>query len=68
MKAYEAALPATSTRHAPWFAVPADDKRNARLIVASTIVNALQRLDLQYPKVDAKRRRELRALRRQLAR
>jgi PPK2 family polyphosphate:nucleotide phosphotransferase len=68
MKAYEAALAATSTRQAPWFAVPADDKRNARLIVASTIVNALQRLDLQYPKVDAKRRRELRALRRQLAR
>ena len=68
VKAYEAALAATSTRHAPWFAVPADDKRNARLIVASTIVNALQRLDLQYPKVDAKRRRELRALRRQLAR
>jgi PPK2 family polyphosphate:nucleotide phosphotransferase len=68
MKAYEAALAATSTRHAPWFAVPADDKRNARLIVASTIVDALQRLDLQFPKVDAKRRRELRALRRQLAR
>jgi PPK2 family polyphosphate:nucleotide phosphotransferase len=68
MKAYESALAATSTRHAPWFAVPADDKRNARLIVASTIVNALQRLDLQYPKVDAKRRRELRALRKQLAR
>ena len=68
VKAYEAALAATSTRHAPWFAVPADDKRNARLIVASTIVNALQRLDLQYPKVDARRRRELRALRRQLAR
>jgi PPK2 family polyphosphate:nucleotide phosphotransferase len=68
MRAYEAALPATSTRHAPWFAVPADDKRNARLIVASAIVGALQRLDLQYPRVDAERRRELRALRRQLAR
>ena len=68
MKAYEAALPATSTRHAPWFAVPADDKRNARLIVASAIVNALQQLDLKFPKVDAKRRSELRALRKQLAR
>jgi PPK2 family polyphosphate:nucleotide phosphotransferase len=68
MRAYESALAATSTRHAPWFAVPADDKRNARLIVASTIVEALQRLDLQYPKVDARRRRELQALRRQLAR
>jgi PPK2 family polyphosphate:nucleotide phosphotransferase len=68
MRAYEAALPATSTRNAPWFAVPADDKRNARLIVASTIVNALQQLDLQYPKLDARRRRELRGLRKQLAR
>jgi len=68
MKAYEAALPTTSTRHAPWFAVPADDKRNARLIVASAIVNALQQLDLKFPKVDAKRRSELRALRKQLAR
>jgi PPK2 family polyphosphate:nucleotide phosphotransferase len=68
MRAYEAALPATSTRHAPWFVVPADDKRNARLIVAHAIVDALERLDLKYPRVDAKRRRELLALRKQLLR
>jgi PPK2 family polyphosphate:nucleotide phosphotransferase len=67
MQAYEAALAATSTRNAPWFAVPADDKRNARLIVARAIVGALKDLDLRYPRVDGKRRRELRALRRQLA-
>jgi PPK2 family polyphosphate:nucleotide phosphotransferase len=67
-RAYESAIAATSTRHGPWYVVPADDKRNARLIVARTIVRALQKLDLRYPAVDAKRRRELLAIRRQLAR
>jgi len=67
-KAYEACLAATSTRHAPWHVVPADDKRNARLIVSRIIVDALERLDMRYPRVDAKHRRELRAMRRQLAR
>jgi PPK2 family polyphosphate:nucleotide phosphotransferase len=68
MNAYETALAATSTRRAPWYVVPADDKRNARLIVAHAIVDALRHLDLRFPHVDARRRRELRALRRQLAR
>jgi PPK2 family polyphosphate:nucleotide phosphotransferase len=68
MRAYEAAIGATSTRHGPWYVVPADDKRNARLIVASAIVHALDKLDLRYPRVDAKRRRELAAIRRRLDR
>jgi PPK2 family polyphosphate:nucleotide phosphotransferase len=67
-KAYEACLGATSTRRAPWYVVPADDKRNARLIVSHVIVDALKRLDIRYPRSDAKHRRELRAIRRQLAR
>jgi PPK2 family polyphosphate:nucleotide phosphotransferase len=67
-KAYEACLGATSTRQSPWHVVPADDKRNARLIVSHIIVDALKRLDIRYPSVDAKQRRELRAIRRQLAR
>jgi len=66
--AYEACLAATSTRHAPWYVVPADDKRNARLIVSQVILDTLRRLDIGYPRADAKRRRELRALRRLLAR
>jgi PPK2 family polyphosphate:nucleotide phosphotransferase len=66
MRAYEAAIEATSTRHAPWYVVPADDKRNARLIVASAIVRALDKLDLRFPRVDAKRRGELREIRRRL--
>jgi PPK2 family polyphosphate:nucleotide phosphotransferase len=67
-QAYEDCLSATSTRHAPWYVVPADDKRNARLIVAQVIVQTLKRLRLEYPRSDARRRRELRELRRLLAR
>jgi PPK2 family polyphosphate:nucleotide phosphotransferase len=67
-KAYEACLAATSTRRAPWYVVPADDKHNARLIVSRIVVDALKRLDIRYPRPDAKRRRELRAIRRRLAR
>jgi polyphosphate kinase 2 (PPK2 family) len=40
MKAYEACLHATSTPHAPWYVVPADDKNNARLIVSRIVPNA----------------------------
>jgi PPK2 family polyphosphate:nucleotide phosphotransferase len=39
-KAYEACLEATSTHHAPWYAVPADDKENARLIISQIVVDA----------------------------
>jgi len=66
--AYEACLGATSTRHAPWHVVPADDKLNARLIVSQIVLDALGSLDPRYPRPDAKRRGELRALRRQLER
>ena len=66
MKAYEACLEATSGRHAPWYVVPADDKKNARLIVSRIIVEALRRLHLTYPRLDAKQRNELKAIRRLL--
>ncbi|NCT85048.1 MAG: polyphosphate kinase 2 family protein [Comamonadaceae bacterium] len=49
MRAYGEALAATSSAHAPWYAVPADDKRNARLIVSQVIVDALTALKLSYP-------------------
>jgi len=67
MKAYEACLAATSTRRAPWYVVPADDKPNARLIVSRIILDALEGLDMSYPRTDAGRRRELQAIRRRLA-
>ncbi|MFZ0320689.1 MAG: ADP-polyphosphate phosphotransferase [Candidatus Sulfotelmatobacter sp.] len=54
MEAYEDCLNATSTRHAPWYAVPADDKENARLIVSRIVLDALQDLKMAYPKTTEK--------------
>jgi polyphosphate kinase 2 (PPK2 family) len=66
MKFYEDCLNATSTHHAPWFVVPADDKENARLIVSQIILDALNELKMAYPKITAKRRRELKSIRKLL--
>jgi len=66
MKAYEACLGATSTRFAPWYIVPADDKENARLIVSQIVIDALAALRLSYPKIGAARRRELKEIRARL--
>ena len=65
-KAYEECLGATSTAHAPWYVVPADDKRNARLIVSCVLHETMRALKMSHPSVDASRRRELRKLRRLL--
>ncbi len=67
MRAYEACLAATSTRIAPWYVVPADDKANARLIVSRIVLDAFRDLRLAYPKPAAARRRELLSIRKQLA-
>ena len=66
MKAYEECLNATSTNHAPWHVVPADDKENARLIVSQIVLDALRELKMTYPKTTAKRRRELKSIRKRL--
>ncbi|MHB8899047.1 MAG: ADP-polyphosphate phosphotransferase [Thermoguttaceae bacterium] len=66
MQVYEACLSATSTVTAPWYVVPADDKKNARLIVSQIILDAFNALQMAYPKTTAKRRRELMAIRKQL--
>ena len=65
-KAYEACLNATSTHHAPWYVVPADDKDNARLIVSQIVLDALNGLNMAYPRTTAKRRRELGSIRKLL--
>ena len=65
--AYEDCLAATSTEHAPWFVVPADDKLNARLIISQVVLNALKDLKMDYPKPDEGRLKELQSLKRQLA-
>ena len=66
MQAYEDCLEATSTHQAPWYVVPADDKKNARLIVSQIILDALNDLKLAYPKTTSKRRRELKSIRKLL--
>ena len=68
MNAYEACLSATSTHHAPWYVVPADDKENARLIVSRIVLDTLKDLKMAYPKPTEKRRLELQSIRKQLAR
>jgi PPK2 family polyphosphate:nucleotide phosphotransferase len=66
MKAYEKCLGATSTRAAPWFIVPADDKDNARLIVSEIVLETFEGLKMAYPKTTEERRQELLAIREQL--
>ena len=67
MHAYEEAIAATSTKENPWYIVPADDKKNARLIVSEIVVGLLNGLDLRYPPTGPERRRELQAIRRRLS-
>jgi len=59
MQAYEDAISATSTGWAPWYVVPADRKWFTRLVVSQVVVDALEDLGLEYPKVDAERKKEL---------
>ena len=66
MRAYEKCLSATSTRRAPWYVVPADDKLNTRLIVSRILLDTVEGLKLSYPKLTAARRRELMSLRKKL--
>ena len=67
MTAYGQCLGATSTRDVPWYVVPADDKKNARLIVSRIVLDTLEALDMAYPKTSADRQSELLSIRSQLA-
>jgi hypothetical protein len=49
----------TATEHAPWYVVPADNKWFTRLVISTVVVDTLESLDLEYPKVDAAKRKEL---------
>jgi len=66
MRAYEEMIRNTSTKHAPWYVIPADHKWFTRLAVAEVIVHALDALDLSFPKVSADREKELQKARRAL--
>jgi PPK2 family polyphosphate:nucleotide phosphotransferase len=65
-KAYEKCLSATSTKHGPWYVIPADDKQNARLFVSQVVLDTIKELRLEYPKVTPKQRRDLAELRKRL--
>jgi PPK2 family polyphosphate:nucleotide phosphotransferase len=68
LQVYEDCLHATSTHHAPWYVVPADDKENARLIVSQIVLDALGELKMAYPRTAEKRRVELHAIKKLLSR
>jgi polyphosphate kinase 2 (PPK2 family) len=68
MHAFEEAIRATASKHAPWFVVPADNKWFTRLVVAAAIVDAMENLNLAYPKVDAAKKKQLAAARVALSR
>ncbi len=59
MEAYEEMINKTATKDNPWYIVPADDKKNMRLIVAQVIVEQMKKLNMEYPKGDQARQDEL---------
>jgi len=68
MHAYEEAIRATASKHAPWFVVPADNRWFTRLVVAAAVVEAVESLQLTYPRLTREKRRELKTIRAALAR
>jgi PPK2 family polyphosphate:nucleotide phosphotransferase len=68
MGSFEAAIAATASEQAPWYVVPADNRWFTRLVVAAAIVEAVEKLDLTYPKVGPEQKKELAAARAELAR
>jgi PPK2 family polyphosphate:nucleotide phosphotransferase len=68
MKAFEETIAGTSTKHSPWYVVPADNKWYTRLVVAAAVVDTLKELKLAYPTVDAAKRKQLEAAKRELLR
>jgi len=66
MQAYGECMTATSTPTAPWYAVPADDKDSARLIVSQILIETFNGLDMAYPEPSVERLKELQSIRKQL--
>lgn len=67
MFAYEKCISATTTRDAPWYIIPADDKQNARLIASQVVLSTLRGLDPHYPETNRERAEQLQAIRKHLA-
>jgi PPK2 family polyphosphate:nucleotide phosphotransferase len=66
MEAYEEMIVETSSKHAPWYVVPADNKWYTRLVVAAAIVDAMEGLKLSYPTISAGQRKQLTIARKEL--
>jgi PPK2 family polyphosphate:nucleotide phosphotransferase len=64
--AYQECITNTSSKKAPWYIIPADDKENARLIISQVIIDTLSELKMNYPVTDEKRKHELHAIREEL--
>jgi PPK2 family polyphosphate:nucleotide phosphotransferase len=62
MKAYEEAINATATEKAPWYVVPADDKKNMRLIVGQILIEELKKMNMSYPETTPERQLTLKKL------
>ena len=67
MRAFEEAVRATASKHAPWFVVPADNKWFTRLVVVGAIVKRWTASTFAYPKIDAQKEKELAVARAALA-
>jgi len=66
MKAYGDAISATSTKHSPWYIIPADNKWFTRLAIAEVIIQALESLKLHFPPLTRRKRHQLAKARKQL--
>jgi PPK2 family polyphosphate:nucleotide phosphotransferase len=66
MEAYEDLIRQTSTKESPWYAVPANNKAFSRVVVASAIINTLDSLNLEFPKVSKEKLAELNAVKEEL--
>lgn len=67
MKAYEEAIQETATDSSPWYCIPADDKKNMRLMVASVILQEMEKLPMEWPKLSEEETQELSVYREQLS-
>ncbi|MFI4910705.1 MAG: ADP-polyphosphate phosphotransferase [Sedimentisphaeraceae bacterium JB056] len=56
MDAYEKCINSTTSKNAPWYVVPADDKKNARLIISEIMIKTLESLDIHYPEPTQKQK------------
>jgi len=66
MNAYEEMIQNTSTENSPWYVVPADNKSYARIVVASAIIEELDNMNLEYPKVNKEKIAELQEVKKAL--